>query len=177
MASMHGSNDLAPIISGTHAPAIDSSRSDQATLASTPISTDQQAGLLSSLVDDIDGLLTSGQIDRTSAKTTELTLYGITARTGTLIVTDGQDNSSRLGAADVAMVVADLVGTRHHVIEGIYRGQANPSTFASMGIPEDWIKSGGESKDELLNEFARFSQASMSEFTDGDKLNAGVTIG
>ena len=111
------------------------------------------------------------------AKTTELALHGITARTGTLIVTDGQDSSSRLSASDVAAVVSDLVGERHHVIEGIYRGNANHSTFAQMAIPKDWIRSGGESEDELLDEFCRFSQASMSEFTNRDKLNAGVTIG
>ena len=111
------------------------------------------------------------------AKTTELALYGITARTGTLIVTDGQDNCSRLSAANVSEVVTDLTATRYHVIEGIYRGQADPSTFASMGIPPDWIRSGGESKQDLLNEFCRFSQASMSEFSDGENLNTGVTIG
>lgn len=111
------------------------------------------------------------------AKYTELSLHGYTARTATMIITDGEDSGSHLSAADVAAVVTDLVHDRHQVIEGIYRGACRKSTFREMGIPDDWIRSGGESKEELLNEFVRFSQSSMSEFEFGANQRKDVTIG
>lgn len=111
------------------------------------------------------------------SKVTELALHGITARTATMIITDGEDSGSHLSASDVASVVTDLVHDRHHVIEGIYRGACRKSTFREMAIPDEWIRSGGESMEELLNEFVRFSQSSMSEFEGGAHKRTDVTIG
>lgn len=105
------------------------------------------------------------------AKTTELSLYGISVKTVTLLITDGRDNASYARVSDVENVLQSIQEDRNHIVGGIYRGDADQYTFSGMGVPPKWILDGGRGGKDLLNAFSRFSRASRSALSKGD---AGV---
>lgn len=74
----------------------------------------------------------------------QLTLQGFTVRTMTLIFTDGCDNASGNTIAwHVKRVVSPMLSSGMHIVGGcaVNDGCTNFwQVFASMGIPEHWIK-------------------------------------
>ena len=108
------------------------------------------------------------------AKTTELSLYGISVKTVTLLITDGYDEHSRAPVSEVKKVVESVQEDRNHIVGGIYRGRAREDTFSAMGLPTKWILNGGDGGRDLLNAFSRFSRASRSALSKG--AGAGVAV-
>jgi hypothetical protein len=104
-------------------------------------------------------------------KAQELADAGVPARTVTLLITDGADCSSqRAGAADVAALVADLLGAENHIVAGL--GIADGSTdfravFRSMGIPDRWILTPASSASEIRRAFQVFSQSAVAASQGG----------
>jgi hypothetical protein len=99
------------------------------------------------------------------AKAQELAQAGIAVRTVTLIITDGGDyGSTRCKAADVKAIVADLLAQENHIVAamGISDGSTDfKAVFRSMGIPDRWILTPGNSASEIRRAFAVFSQSAV----------------
>lgn len=100
------------------------------------------------------------------AKTQELQNAGITARTQTLIVTDGDDRHSvHNNASDVAKIVADMLGTEQHIIAamGIDDGSTDfVAVFTSMGIQPQWIITPGSTEKEMRAAFMNYSRTTTA---------------
>ncbi len=99
------------------------------------------------------------------AKAQELQQAGIAVRTVTLIITDGGDyGSTRMKPADVKAIVDDMLAQEHHIVAamGISDGSTDfRSVFRSMGIPDRWILTPGNSATEIRRAFAVFSQSAV----------------
>jgi hypothetical protein len=99
------------------------------------------------------------------AKAQEFADNGVPARTVSLIVSDGGDNSSRHKAAEVAAVVADMRRAENHIVAamGIDDGGYTDFTaiFVSMGIDPAWILTPGNTESELRAAFQVFSQSAV----------------
>lgn len=108
------------------------------------------------------------------AKAQELSQAGIAVRTVTLIITDGGDyGSQRCRAADVAAIVADLLAQENHIVAamGIRDGTTDfRAVFRSMGIPDRWILTPGNSASEIRRAFQVFSQSAV-------RAASGVQLG
>jgi len=74
----------------------------------------------------------------------DLSAQSITVRTMTFIFTDGDDNQSGLiTASNVKVVVDVMLTTGTHVVGGCAANDGRTNfwhVFASMGIPEQWVK-------------------------------------
>jgi len=99
------------------------------------------------------------------AKSQELAQAGIAVRTVTLIITDGGDyGSTRCRPADVAAIVADMLAQENHIVAamGINDGTTDfKQVFRSMGIPDRWILTPGNSASEIRRAFQVFSQSAV----------------
>jgi hypothetical protein len=99
------------------------------------------------------------------AKTQELSQAGIAVRTVTLIITDGGDyGSTRCKPADIKALVADMLAQENHIVAamGISDGTTDfKQVFRSMGIPDRWILTPGNSASEIRRAFAVFSQSAV----------------
>lgn len=99
------------------------------------------------------------------AKAQELAQAGIAVRTVTLIITDGGDyGSTRCRPADVAALVADMLAQENHIVAamGISDGSTDfKQVFRSMGIPDRWILTPGNSAGEIRRAFQVFSQSAV----------------
>lgn len=99
------------------------------------------------------------------AKAQELAQAGIAVRTVTLIITDGGDyGSTRCRPADVAAIVADMLAQENHIVAamGIHDGTTDfKKVFRSMGIPDKWILTPGNSASEIRRAFQVFSQSAV----------------
>lgn len=111
------------------------------------------------------------------AKAQDFADNGIACRTVTLIATDGADSGSRnSSAADVNKIVQDLFRQECHIVAfmGIWDGQndaaGNPipgtgtdfrAVAKSMGIPDEWILTPGNTPSEIRAAFAMFSQSAQ----------------
>jgi hypothetical protein len=108
------------------------------------------------------------------AKAQELQQAGIAVRTVTLIITDGGDyGSTRCKPADVKAIVADMLAQENHIVAamGISDGTTDfRAVFRSMGIPDKWILTPGNSATEIRRAFAVFSQSAV-------RASAGVQLG
>lgn len=108
------------------------------------------------------------------AKAQELAQAGIAVRTVTLIITDGGDyGSTRCRPADVAAIVADMLAQENHIVAamGIDDGTTDFRTvFKSMGIPDRWILTPGNSASEIRRAFQVFSQSAV-------RATAGAQLG
>jgi hypothetical protein len=99
------------------------------------------------------------------AKTRELETNGIAARSITLLITDGADESSRRAKArDVAALVHDLDRAESHIVAAM--GIANGTTdfgrvFREMGIEDRWILTPGNTQGEIRAAFQVFSQSAI----------------
>lgn len=107
------------------------------------------------------------------AKSQELEQAGIAVRTVTLIITDGGDyGSTRCKPADVKAIVDDLLARENHIVAamGISDGTTDfRAVFRSMGIPDRWILTPGNSTTEIRRAFAVFSQSAVRA-TQGAQL-------
>jgi hypothetical protein len=108
------------------------------------------------------------------AKAQELAQAGIAVRTVTLIITDGGDyGSKRCKPADVKALVADMLAQENHVVAamGINDGTTDfRAVFRSMGIPDQWILTPGNSATEIRRAFQVFSQSAV-------RATQGATLG
>ncbi len=108
------------------------------------------------------------------AKSQELAQAGIAVRTVTLIITDGGDyGSTRCRPADIATLVADMLAQENHIVAamGINDGTTDfKKVFQSMGIPDRWILTPGNSASEIRRAFQVFSQSAV-------RAAAGVQLG
>jgi hypothetical protein len=108
------------------------------------------------------------------AKSQELAQAGITVRTVTLIITDGGDyGSTRCRPDDVKAIVADMLAQENHIVAamGISDGSTDfKAVFRSMGIPDKWILTPGNSASEIRKAFAVFSQSAV-------RASQGVQLG
>lgn len=108
------------------------------------------------------------------AKAQELAQAGIAVRTVTLVITDGGDyGSTRCRPADVAAIVADMLGQENHIVAamGIHDGTTDfRKVFRSMGIPDRWILTPGNSASEVRRAFQVFSQSAV-------RATQGVQLG
>ena len=99
------------------------------------------------------------------AKSQELAQAGIAVRTVTLIITDGADyGSTRCRPADIAALVADMLAQENHIVAamGINDGTTDfKKVFRSMGIPDKWILTPGNSGTEIRRAFSVFSQSAV----------------
>jgi hypothetical protein len=99
------------------------------------------------------------------AKAQELAQAGIAVRTVTLIITDGGDwGSTRCKSADVKAIVDDMLAQENHIVAamGISDGSTDfKAVFRSMGIPDRWILTPGNSASEIRRAFAVFSQSAV----------------
>lgn len=108
------------------------------------------------------------------AKAQELAQAGIAVRTVSLIITDGGDyGSTRCRPADVAAIVADMLAQENHIVAamGINDGTTDfKKVFKSMGIPDRWILTPGNSASEIRRAFQVFSQSAV-------RATAGAQLG
>lgn len=99
------------------------------------------------------------------AKAHQLAQAGIAVRTVTLIITDGGDyGSTRCKPADVKAIVDDMLAQENHIVAamGISDGSTDfTAVFRSMGIPDRWILTPGNSASEVRRAFAVFSQSAV----------------
>jgi hypothetical protein len=99
------------------------------------------------------------------AKAQQLAQAGIAVRTVTLIITDGGDyGSTRCRAADVAAIVKDMLAQENHIVAamGINDGTTDfKKVFKSMGIPDRWVLTPGNSASEIRRAFQVFSQSAV----------------
>ncbi len=103
-------------------------------------------------------------LGRVLAKYQEFADAGVSARTVTLIITDGADECSlNASACTVKPLVEDLIG-EHHVVAamGIDDGYTNfRKVFKSMGIRDEWILTPANSASEIRKAFMVFSQSAI----------------
>jgi hypothetical protein len=99
------------------------------------------------------------------AKSQELARAGIAVRTVTLIITDGGDyGSTRCRPHDVAALVTDMLAQENHIVAamGINDGTTDfKKVFKSMGIPDRWVLTPGNSGSEIRRAFQVFSQSAV----------------
>ena len=100
------------------------------------------------------------------AKSTELAQAGVPVRTVTLLITDGGDYGSvRAGAKEVCALVTDLMAQENHVVAamGISDGTTDfRAVFRTMGIPDRWILTPGNTAGEIRKAFQVFSQSAVA---------------
>jgi hypothetical protein len=112
------------------------------------------------------------------AKTRELESNGVAARSITLLITDGADESSRRAKArDVAALVADLDRGESHIVAGM--GISNGATdfrrvFGEMGIRDRWILTPGNTQAEIRSAFQVFSQSAIRASKASHYSQAGL---
>lgn len=99
------------------------------------------------------------------AKAQEFSQAGVQARTVTLILTDGGDcGSHRFKAADVAMLVRDLLRMETHVVAALGLNDGTTDfrrVFREMGIDDKWILTPGAGAQEIRRAFRLFSQSAL----------------
>jgi hypothetical protein len=99
------------------------------------------------------------------AKAQEFTRNGVTARTVTLLITDGGDcHSQNARARDVAALVKDLRRAEGHIVAamGIDDGTTDfRRVFREMGLEDKWILTPGQSAQDIRQAFQVFSQSAV----------------
>ena len=99
------------------------------------------------------------------AKAQEFADHGVPTRTVTLIVTDGDDQSSQNGTCrKVATVVKDMLKQENHIIAamGVDDGQTDfRLIFKSMWILDEWILTPNSDPKEIRRAFEVFSQSAV----------------
>jgi hypothetical protein len=98
------------------------------------------------------------------AKAQEFADEGISCRTITLIVTDGDDNSSRNTVpSQIATIVKDMIRQERHIITGMGVGSAGfRKVFRSMGLEDQWILTPSSAKHEMRQAWNMVSQSMVS---------------
>ncbi|HUH12929.1 MAG TPA: hypothetical protein VMK65_07450 [Longimicrobiales bacterium] len=102
-------------------------------------------------------------------KTREFEDAGVSVRTITLILTDGEDaGSSEQDARSVAAIVRDMLRRESHIIAamGISDGsresaQRFRSVFREMAIPDEWVLTPANTERDIRAAFLAFSQSAL----------------
>jgi hypothetical protein len=98
-------------------------------------------------------------------KVRQLEDAGVPARSVTLLITDGADqHSTRHGPQTLRPLVEDMRRQESHIVAamGIDDGQTDfRQVFRSMGIPDEWILTPGNSAKEIRRAFQVFSQSAV----------------
>jgi len=100
----------------------------------------------------------------TVAKAQEFNGNGVPARTISLIISDGADNSSKHKPSEVKTVVDDMLRAEMHIIAamGIDDGYTDfKLVFKEMGIPDQWILTPGNNASAIRQAFAVVSQSAV----------------
>ena len=110
------------------------------------------------------------------AKTQEFADNGVPVRSVTLIISDGADcHSRRTVAKDVKVLVDDMLRSEDHIIAamGIDDGGQTDfrQVFQAMGIRNEWILTPGNSKNEIRQAFALFSQSAVRASQSAGSFN------
>jgi hypothetical protein len=99
------------------------------------------------------------------AKTQEFARNGVVARSVTLIITDGADETSqRATAKDVAALVRDMTRSEAHIVAamGISDGTTDfQAVFREMGIEDRWMLTPANDPSEIRRAFQVFSQSAV----------------
>jgi hypothetical protein len=99
------------------------------------------------------------------AKAQDFSQNGVAARSMTLIITDGADQSStRARAKDVAALVRDMSRAEVHIVAamGIDDGATDfRGVFREMGIDDRWILTPSNSASDIRRAFQVFSQSAV----------------
>jgi len=99
------------------------------------------------------------------AKTAELENGGVAVKGVTYVITDGADYGSRTSPDRVKTIVQDMMRTESHIIGamGIDDHGATDfrAVFASMGIPDTWILTPGNTPTEIRAAFGTISQSAV----------------
>ena len=97
------------------------------------------------------------------AKYQEFADNGVPARTVTLLITDGMDNTSISSAAKVKTLVEDMLKQETHIIAamGIGSDADFRQIFQEMGIRDEWILTPSADESELRKAFQVFSQSAV----------------
>jgi hypothetical protein len=118
------------------------------------------------------------------AKTLEFGNNGTPVSTVTLIVTDGNDESSSSTAHEVAAIVTDMLAQECHIVAGM--GISDGSTdfarvFREMGIPDQWVLTPRNDPKEIRRAFQLFSQSAIRASSGGvgfsQTAQTGVSMG
>ena len=106
---------------------------------------------------------------------TEFADNGVPVRTVTCIITDGNDEHSiQQSPRSVASVAQDLLRQENHIIAamGIDDGHTDfKEVFKSMGIPEEWIITPGNSPREIRDAFQLFSRSAVKASQSGESFS------
>lgn len=111
------------------------------------------------------------------AKAQEFSDNGVPVRTITLLITDGADaGSQRSTAADVKLVVEDMLRMENHTIAamGIDGGGGSldfQQVFRAMGIRDEWVLTPGQGEQEIRRAFQLFSQSALQVSQSARKLS------
>lgn len=101
--------------------------------------------------------------------------YGVQARSITLLMTDGEDNDSKSTAADVAVLVRDMLCMEKHRIffMGVKSLTADYDKLgASMGIPQECIGVVERDAKAIRDKFQLFSQSAIAVAGNQQPVNA-----
>lgn len=103
-------------------------------------------------------------LGQVTAKVGELAQSGRTARSITVLISDGNNADDSfaepVSIGNVAAVVADMLATKQHIVAGVAIGGSAAQTFKDMGIPANWIISPDHSESGLNATFRMISKAS-----------------
>lgn len=88
---------------------------------------------------------------------------GVSVRTFSLLLSDGEDNASRaVTAAHVRALTTDMLNfASNHIVAGMGVGERVDyhAVFSSMGIPRNWIFTPAASANDLRNAFRRVAHS------------------
>lgn len=115
------------------------------------------------------------------AKTQSFEDSGVPCRTVTLIITDGNDESSRhQNASGVRAIVRDMRRSESHIVAGmgISDGRTDfRKVFLDMGLDDKWILTPGNSPSELRRAFNMFSQSAVRASQGGASFSQAAAGG
>jgi hypothetical protein len=101
------------------------------------------------------------------AKSQEFADNGVPVRTVTLIVTDGEDTSSRAGAKKIRPIIQDMLMAETHIVAAMGIGESLKEqsrfhhVFEEMGIRPEWILTPSTDQHAIRQAFNVFSQSAV----------------
>ena len=118
------------------------------------------------------------------AKAREFAAGGVPASTVTLIVTDGNDESSQHSAKQVATLVRDMLAQESHIVAGlgIDDGETDfRAVFRAMGIPDRWVLTPHADPHAIRQAFQFFSRSALAATQNAGTFSqtaaAGFAVG
>lgn len=99
-----------------------------------------------------------------AAKMAEFENGGVAARAITVIVTDGGDNGGPTAPRSTTQMVEGLLRTEQHIVAGVGVDDGYTdfrAVFGSMGLPDEWVLTPGNSPSEIRAAFQTISQSAV----------------